>query len=101
MQLCDLLWGLLSTVAIVASNVVSYALDNWGALAEWWYKLPALFKVIGYALVTVVIGAGLWAVGRYGFSCPAWPSNAEVWTMILAAALSFFTGAFRHERSKA
>ena len=100
-QWCTFLWAALGTIAVVASNVVSWLLDNWPVLNAWWVKLPNGFKMVGYALVTAALGAGLWAVGRFALACPDWPGDLDVFYMIGMAALSWFAGAYRHERAKA
>lgn len=101
MEPCTMLWAALGGIAVLGSNLISWLLDNWPTLNAWWFRLPNAFKVFSYALVTVILGAGLWAIGRFVLPCPDWPADATIWTMILAAALSFFSGAFRHERDKA
>lgn len=100
-QWCTLLWGALGALVVFTSNVVSWLLDNLPGLNAWWMKLPNGFKIVGYAFVTVLLGAGLWAIGRYALACAEWPSNLDIFYMIAVAALSWFSGAFRHERDKA
>lgn len=99
-QLCTVLWALLGSLALTVTNIWSWALDNWGKLAAWWAKLPSGAKVLLYAASTAVVGAGFWAAGRYWLQCPGWPSDLDILYMIAWAALSFFTGVFRHEVSK-
>ncbi len=99
-QLCSILWGLLSTLAVAVSAAWSWALDNFPGLSSWWMKLPAGLKAVLYAVFTVIIGGALWAIGRYAIPCPGWPGDMDIWMMILAAVASWFTGGYFHEKAK-
>lgn len=99
-QWCNLLWGLLGALTVAASTLASWLLDNFPRLSTWWTQLPAGVKAVLYALVTLILGAGCWALGAFVFRCPDWPDNLAIWYMVLAAVASWFIGGYRHERSK-
>lgn len=99
-QWCNLLWGLLGALTVAASTLVSWLLDNFPGLREWWDRLAAGAKATLYAAVTLAIGGSLWALGVFGLHCANWPDNMAIWYMILAAVASWFAGGYRHERSK-
>ena len=99
-QWCTLLWAILGTLAVVVSTIVSWLLDNVTGLSAWWERLPAFIKALLYAVVTIAVGGGCWALGRYVLLCGGWPGDMDIWYMIAVAVASWFAGGKRHEAQK-
>jgi hypothetical protein len=99
-QLCNILWGLLGALTVAISTLVSWLLDNVPGLRDWWEARAAIVKMFLYAALTLAVGAGAWAVGRFALPC-GWENDADIWYMILAAAASWFAGGMRHAKAKA
>ena len=100
-QWCDVLLVLISQLALWANNLWSWLLENWGALAEWWERQERAIKILVLAAVTLVLGAGAWALGAFVFACPGWPSVAVAAFMIVSAIAGLFIGGKRYEAGKA
>jgi len=90
---------------VMAANVAlgslwSLALDNFPPLKGWFDPLENWQKRLFYFGSTLVLGFGLYAAGLYGLSCEGWAGWADVIPIVLSAALAWFAGSYRHERSK-
>ena len=100
-QLCNILLVLLSQLALWVNNAWSWALANWGGLARWWERQERAVKVFILAGVTLLLGAGSWALGQYVFPCAEWPSLVSAALLIISAVAGLFIGGKRYEAAKA
>ena len=100
-QWCNILLVLLSQLALWVNTGWSWLLDNWGGLAAWWNHQERAVKILVLAGVTLILGAGAWAAGRYVFTCAEWPALTAALLMIISAIAGLFAGGKRHEAKKA
>jgi len=98
---CNILLVLLSQLALWVNTAWSWLLDNWAALRAWWEPRERAVKILVLAGVTVILGAGAWALGQYVFTCAEWPALVTAALMIVSAIAGLFAGGKRHEAEKA
>jgi hypothetical protein len=75
-------------------------LDNSEWWSGWWTPLSDGVKRLLYAVFTLAVGALAYVGGYYGLKCGDWPTWDVVLPILITAALSWFAGAYRHERAK-
>lgn len=99
---CNVLLVLLSQLALWVNNLWSWILQNAGeALPAWWKRQPAAIKILVLGGVTVLLGAGAWALGTLVFACSGFPTVATAAFMIVSALAGLFIGGKRWEAAKA
>lgn len=97
-QWCTLLWALITGAAAAASVAVSWLLENVPEFRRLWDRLSSGAKRISYALITLLIGLGAYALGRYAIGC-AFDGWLDILYIVILAAIGWLSGGFRYERA--
>ncbi len=97
---CAILLAFLSGLAAYISRGLSWLLDNFAKLAEWWAKVSAEMKKVYLAVATLIVGGAAMALGTWVLPCEGWPIWTTLLVTVLTAALSWFVAGKRHEEAK-